>query len=398
MKRSALLSALFLALALSGAAWALDPLPEVVQGPGYNTWTLQADLPLLKLEDALADLRSDDQIRYDAVLAALGIKKEYQGRGEWALPEIDAPVAVTTQFLSFDRRKLAVLTAPILGHHRWYAVILRQDGDGEDYWRAFEVFLFDTDPETGLGQSFPDILGDDIRYWKVDHAVKDDIYGRAQVSSIFKYDETGRMRLTYQELSDAYLSAKFMGRSLRLKQSLSFPGDQTIVRTLKLASYPWMRREEFEHYEDVDPGQVPPSKVWKLKETFAWDPADFDFYDPDQELYKLLNAPSPLVRGAAAVRLGEHLKTVPPGMARAVWKDKDPLVRIQVALALAEIGDPSALPALDKALRNWNEDDTVRDALQQAQARLQEDKAAAAAPSSPDAAAPADAPPADEQN
>ena len=380
---SALMSGVFLSLA--GAAWALDPLPTVVQGPGYSTWTLEADLPLVKLEDAMADLRSADQIRYSAILGSLGIKAEDQGRGEFVLPQIDAPVAATTQFLSFDRRKLAVLTAPVLGHHRWYAVILRQDGDGEAYWRAFQVFVFDTDPETGLVQSFPDILGDDIRFWQVDHAVKDDVYGRAQVSSIFKYDETGRMRLTYQELSDAYLSAKFMGRSLRLKQTLVFPGDQTILRKLALSSYPWMKREEFEHYEDVPPDQALPSKAWKVRETFAWDPVDFDFYNPDQELYKLTHAASPLVRGAAAQRLGEHLKTVPPAMARAVWQDKDPLVRIQTALALAEIGDPSALRALDKALANWDEDDTVRQALEGAKERLQEIKAAAAAAGPPPA-------------
>jgi len=389
MKRSAVLSLSALMagvfLAVAGAAWALDPLPTVVQGPGYSTWTLEADLPLVKLEDAMADLRSADEIRYTAVLASLGIKKEDQGRGEFVLPRIDAPIAATTQFLSFDRRKLAVLTAPVLGHHSWYAVILRQDGDGEAYWRAFQVFVFDTDPETGLVQSFPDILGDDIRFWQVDHAVKDDVYGRAQVSSIFKYDETGRMRLCYQELSDAYLTAKFMGRSLRLKQTLAFPGDQTIVRKLALSSYPWMKREEFEQYQGVAPAQALPSKSWKVRETFAWDPADFDFYNPDQELYKLTHAPSPLVRGAAAQRLGEHLKAAPAAMARAVWHDQDPLVRIQTALALAEIGDPSALRALNKALANWNEDDTVRQALEGAKERLMEIKDAAAAPA--DAAA-----------
>jgi hypothetical protein len=179
-----------------------------------------------------------------------------------------------------------------------------------------------------------------------------------------------------------------MGRSLRLKQTLVFPGDQTIVRKLALSSYPWMKREEFEQYEDVAPEQARPSKAWTLRETFAWDPADFDFYDPDQELHKLLHASSPLIRGAAARRLGEHLKTVPPGMARAVWNDQDPLVRIQVALALAEIGDPSALHALDKALDNWNEDDTVRQAMEGAKERLQEIKDAAAAPSDAAAGAP----------
>lgn len=374
MKRSAFLLAVLLPLA--GAAWALDPLPDVVQGSGYSTWTLEADLPLVKLEDALQDLRSTDQIRHTRILAELGIKAEDQGRGEWALPQIDAPLAATTQFLSFERRKMAVLTAPVRGHHKWYAVILRQEGNGEQYWRARQVFLFDTDPEIGLLQSFPNILGDDIRFWEVGHSVKDDIYGRAQVSSLFRYDDVGRMRLTYQELSNAYLTAKFVGRSLRLTQTLVFHKDQKIVREVELDSYPWMNREEFERYLAVKPGQAPPAKVLHLTETFAWDPADFDFYDDGQELGKLLHDPSPYIRREAARRLGEHLKTVPRRMAEAVWKDKNPLVRIQVALALAAIADPTALPAVDKALSNWDEDDSVREALQLAKDRLETAKAA----------------------
>ena len=129
MKRSTLFSALLaLGLCLAGSARALDPLPEVVQGEGYKTWTLKADLPLLKLEDALSDLRSGDSIRHDRVLAALGMGPESTGRGEYALPVIDAPAQAVTQFLSFDRRKLAILSVPVRGHHRWYAVILRQEG------------------------------------------------------------------------------------------------------------------------------------------------------------------------------------------------------------------------------------------------------------------------------
>jgi hypothetical protein len=315
------------------------------------------------------------------------------GRGEYALPEIDAPAQAVTQFLSFDRRKLAVLTAPVRGHHRWYAVILRQEGGGEAYWRAFQVFVFDTDPEKGLVQDFPDILGDDVRFWEVGHTVKDDIYGRAQATSIFRYDDVGRMRLTYQELSDAYLTAKFLGQSLRLKQTLVFHKDQRIVRKLDMSSFPWMRREEFDHYIGVQADQARPSKVWTLKENFDWDPADFDFYNPDQEMDKLLHASSPFIRGVAARRLGERLKYAPKGLARAVWKDKNPLVRIEVALALAEIGDPSALPDVNKALHNYNEDDTVVEALTRAQTALLAAQAAAssgaAAPSDGGSAAPA---------
>jgi hypothetical protein len=377
MKRSALL--LVALLALAGAARALDPLPNVETGPGFSTWTLEADHPLLKLEDAMADLRSADPIRHAAVLQALGIKKEMQGR-ELKTPDIAQPIEATTQFLSFERRKLAILTAPIRGRDKWYAVVLREEGNGEAYWRARQVFLFVTDPVAGIGQSFPDILGDDIRFWEVEHSIKDDIYGRAQVSSIFKWDEIGRMRLTYQEISDGYRTAKFQGQALRLEQRLVFKGDQKIVRELDLRTYPWMKREEFEHYLGVKAKDATPAKVQHLKESFAWDPADFNFYDAAQELEKLVRNKSPFIRAEAARRLGEHLKTAHPQLAAAAWKDKDPMVRIQVALALKAIADPSALPALDKALANWDEDDSVRQALQEAKDSLEAVKAAQGGP------------------
>src|SRR5665213_2424765 len=121
MKRSAVFLTAFLSLA--GVAWALDPLPEVVQEPGYSTWTLQADLPLVKLEDAMRDLKSTDKFRHARALTALGLKTEYEGRGAYAPPQIDEPIEASAQFLGFERRKMAVLTAPVKGHHRWYAVI-----------------------------------------------------------------------------------------------------------------------------------------------------------------------------------------------------------------------------------------------------------------------------------
>ena len=382
MKRSAALLIAFLGLAAT--ARALDPLPDVLVEPGFRTWTLEGDRPLVKLEDAVAGLRSRDAITHARTLEALGIKKEMEGR-EPAVPDIDTPVEATAQFLGFERRKMAVITAPVRGHHLWYAVILRQEGGGEAYWRARQVFIFDTDPVEGYSQSFPDILGDDIRFWQVNHIIKDDVYGRARVSSLLKYDDVGRMRLTFQEMSDGYRTAKFQGQALRLTQDLVFKGDQTIVRRIELRTYPWMKREEFEHYLGVKPEDAVPAKVEKLRETFTWDPADFSFYGAAQELEKAVRNPSPYIRAEAVRRLGEHLKTSHPQLAELVYKDKDPMVRIQAALALEAIGDPAALPAINKALLNWDESDDVREALQDAKDSLESVKARASGGASTEA-------------
>src|SRR5262245_16726746 len=226
-------------LGLASAARALDPLPVVQQGPGYRTWTLEADHRLLKLEGVLHDLRSADRMTYTKVLEDLGIKQELQGR-EMAWPELIQPMEASAQFLGFERRKMAVVTAPVRGKHLWYAVLLRQEGNEEAYWRARQVFIFDTDPIEGLKQGYPDILGEDIHFWEARHIVQDRIYGRARVSSLFRWDERGRLRLTFQEHADAYRPAKFQGQALVLKQQLVFKGDQKIVRKLTLSSYPFM--------------------------------------------------------------------------------------------------------------------------------------------------------------
>lgn len=373
-------------LAFASPLRALDPLPDVQHGRGYTTWTLEADHPLLKLEDVLMDLRSPDRRTYLKVLDALGIKQELQGR-ELAWPELVQPIDAQARFLGFERRKMAVVTAPVRGKHRWYAVILRQEGQGEAYWRARQVYTFDTDPVEGYTQSFPDILGDDIRFFQVRHIVQDDVYGRARVDSLFRYDERGQLRMTFQEMADAYRPAKFQGEALRLEQQLVYKGDQTIVRKLTLKTYPWMKREEWEHYQGVTPKEAKPSKVVKVEEKFAWDPAEFNFYGAEQEVEKLVTNKSAYIRRDAARRLGEHLKTAHPQLQDAVWKDKDPLVRMQVALALEAIADPAALPAVKKALVNYDEPDEVREALERAQTRLE--KAQGSAPQAGSAPSPA---------
>lgn len=377
MRRAALFLAFF---GLGAGLLALDPLPQVQQGPGYRTWTLEADLPLVKLEDVLMALRMDDQRNYEEALRDLGIQKVQTGP-LLAWPKLVQPMEAVTEFLSSDRRKLAVLTAPIDGHHQWYAVLLRQEGNGEAYWRARQVFVFDTDPVDGYHQSFPDVLGDDQRFWQVDHLTASDIYGRLRVTSLFRWDEIGRARLTFQEAARAWHAGKFIGQAQRLKQELVYKGNQHIVRKLTLDLDPWMKREEWEHYSGVPTAEAPASKQIHLEETFAWDPVDFNFYGAEQELAKLVRAKSPFIRGEAARRLGEHLKTAHPQLIAALGKDKNPLVRMQVALALAAIGDPKALPAVNKALRNVEEPDEVREALQQAQAALQ--SAQASAPAQP---------------
>jgi hypothetical protein len=205
----------------------------------------------------------------------------------------------------------------------------------------------------------------------VRHLAKDSIYGRARVDSIFRWDERGRLRLTFQELADAYRPGRFQGEALRLQQSFTFKGDQVIRREISMKSYPWMKREEWEQYRSVDAPKVPAAKVWTVRETFAWNPVDFNFYGAEQELTKLVKDKSPFVRREAARRLGEHLKTTHPQLEAALFKDKDAYVRIQAALALGAIGDPDALPSLQKVLKNWDEPDSLRDAYEQSVAKLE---------------------------
>lgn len=378
-RRTALFSlALVGLLGLAPRAWSLDPLPVVEQGPGYKTWMVESHHPLLRLEDALHDLRSSDRRTYEKVLEDLGLQKRLEGR-ELAWPELEQPMEAKTSFLSFERRKLGIISAPLRGRNHWLAIVLRQEGNNEAYWRAIQCFEFDTDPVDGYAQEFPDINGEDINFWLVRHINQDDIYGRARVTSIFKYDEK-RLRLVYHEAYDFYRGAKFQGQALKLDQELVFKKDQKIVRKMVLKTYPFMKREEFDKYEGVEAKEAKPAKVQKIQETFAWNPADFNFYQDEQELEKLVKNKSPFIRRDAARRLGEHMKTTHPQLEEAMLKDKDAYVRIQCALALAAIGDPKALPSVKKALLNYDEPDEVREAFQRAQAKLEAVAPSQAAP------------------
>ena len=185
---------------------------------------------------------------------------------------------------------------------------------------------------------------------------------------------------------DFYRAAKFQGQALKLDQELVFKGDQKIVRKLVLKTYPFMKREEFDKYEGVKPKEATPATVTKVQETFAWNPIDFNFYQSDQELEKLVKHKSPLIRRDAARRLGESMRTTHKQLEAAMLNDKDEYVRIQCALALKAIGDPAALPSVEKALLNYNEPDEVRDVLKKLETKLK--AAALVAPASIPAPAP----------
>ncbi len=348
---------------LASMARALDPLPVVLAGRGYQTWSLNQDGKQWRLEGILHDLRSKDRRVYEAAMKDLGFMKERLNRDEvW--PELQQPIEAKVSFFSFERRKLGMLTAPIHGKHQWYLVLLRQEGVDEAYWRPIQFFIFDTDPVEGLQLEFPDLLGDDIRFLQVRHLGKDDIFGRAHAISLFRYDEK-RMRLTWQEFDRYWRAGKFQGDPTRIEQSLSSKGDQKFTRKLAVKSWPFMVREEFDKYEETEP-----RKTYTVEERFVWNPISFNFYGDVEELTKLVKHASPLVRREAARRLGENMTTTHPQLERAMLKDKDAYVRMQAALALGHIGDTKALPAIEKALINWDEPDTLREAFEKAQEQL----------------------------
>lgn len=361
---------LIISLTLLGVQtlFALDPLPVVEVQPGYRTWTLESSHPRYKLERLMADLRSRDAWTHEAALKGAGFEKE-RVHTDLRWPRFEEPMQVVTKFMSFERRKLALLTVPAEGRTRWYMIALRQEGQGEDYWRPVQAFVFDTDVADGLGLDFADINGEQTFFPIVRHLATTSVQGRGQVDSLLRYDEK-RFRLTFQEFAKLTRPGSLQGEALRMSHKLEFPGDQHIVRTIKMETFPFMRDEEFEGYEGVRPETAKPSKVKTVTERFAWNPLGYNFYDPAQELEKLVRASSPVVRRDAAKRLGEALKTTHPQIETAMRRDKDPYVRMQAALAIAAIGDPKALPSVEKALLNYDEPDTVREALEKARLAL----------------------------
>jgi hypothetical protein len=370
VRRFFFMAALLAAAAASPSLRALDPLPAVYYGAGYLSWVLPADAKLWSMEKLLEALRDKDLPRRQATMKAIGFQKIRVGR-QLLWPEIEQPYKVETKWLGIERRKEAILTMPAHGRHAWIMVLFRQDANDETYWRPFQFLKFDTDPVEGIEVSYPDILGDQIYFIRVKHLSKDDIYGTRRVDSIFKFDEK-QLRLAYQETDNFYRAGKFQGDPVKIHQELDFPGNQRIVRKIEVKTYDFMPAPEFYHYEESN---VKPRHVATAKETFSWDPQNFSFYDPQAELEKLVTHPSPWVRREAARRLGELVKTTHPQLEQAMLKDKDPYVRAQAALALANIGDDAALGSVKKALHKYNEPEALEEAFQAAFDKLSKTKA-----------------------
>lgn len=367
---------LALALLCGGSRLAaLDPLPDVHHGSGYLSWMLAKDSKRWAMEKLMERLRDPDLVYRQKAMKEIGFEKFRVGRSlMW--PEIEQPLKVETSWLGIERRKLAVMTMPVKGHHAWIMILFRQDGNDEAYWRPIQFLKFDTDPVEGLQMDFPDINGEQIYFLQVKHLVKDDIYGSRIALSLFKFDEK-QLRLTFQETDRFYRGGKFQGDPTKVKQVLKYPGDQHIVRTLEAVTFPFMKGPEFYQYEEEN---VSPRRTEKAVERFAWTPQFFSFYDPEAELEKLVTHKSKWVRRDAARRLGEVLKTTHPQLEAAMLKDKDAYVRAQCALALENIGDVKALPAVEKALKKWDEPENLEEAFQRAYdklSKLKEEKAAA---------------------
>ena len=369
--------ALSMSVLIALPALALDSQPVVEHGQGYKTWMAPKDAKLWRLETLLYRLRHKDKSWRNATseqmgiekatdrqktVESLGIPKVRVGRSMHH-PVIDEPVEVVTRRLGFEWRKHAILSFPAQGRREWFVVVLFQDSNDQDYWRPYQIFMFDTDPVAGLNFDWPDILDDAIPFMGVRHLDQNTAYGRAQVMSLFKYDEK-RLRLTWQEVDTHWHAGKFAGNPTRMTQDLKF-GNQRIERSLVQRQYLFMEREEWEAYKDTDP-----YRVVKGKERFSWNPLGFSFYHPEDELLKLKGNKVPEIRRQAARRLGLILKNRHKILEKAMQSDKDAMVRIQSALALEAIGDTRALPAIEKALKDWDEPDNVVEALEKARDTL----------------------------
>jgi hypothetical protein len=359
------LLALFLILPVAGIS--LEPPVQVQQGLGFRTWMAPKAAKLWRLERLMYELRLTDPQLRDRAIEELGFLKVRTGR-LLALPEFQEPWKSEQTQLSFNNRKLMVLTVPHVARLKWAAAVFVQEGMDQSYWKPVQLFEFDTDPVPGIQIQYPDILSDGMKEMAVRHLVKDDVYGNREVVSIFKWDERGpdaRLQLTWQETDQQYRAGKMQGKPAWIAQKLKF-GNQRIERTVTLKTYANTQEGEFSRYQNMSP-----LKTESWSERFSWNPLQFTFYDPQTELEKLATHKSELIRREAARRLGSLLSTSHPQLVKAVTKDKSAYVRIQAALALSEIGDKGPLPVLEKAAENTNEDDTVREAIRKAADHLE---------------------------
>lgn len=346
------------------AASSLEPPLQVVKGQGFQSWAAPESARSWRLDRLAYELKDRNHVRREKVLEELGFERARVGRTlHWQ--DLEEPITMQSVKLSFSDRPLTVVSFPHKGRGTWALVVFEQQPEKDDlrFWRPRQLFIFDTDPVPGLGLKYPDILSDGMQEMAARHLVKDGVHGNREVVSIFKWDERGpdaRLRLTWQETDLEYRAGKFQGKPSWTESKLTY-GNQRIERSVRVRQYAFTDEGELEHYKGVEP-----TRTENYRERFSWNPAQFLFYDGRTELEKLSRNKSELVRREAARRLGNILSTSHRILVDAAVKDKSAYVRMQAALALGEIGDRKALPALKKAAANTREDDTVREAQQAA--------------------------------
>jgi hypothetical protein len=382
MIRRTLLAALLTAL-LPLSAFCLPEHPVVLKGLGYRTWMAPTDAKAWQMESLVYELRQKNETLRTQALGELGFERTRVDRTlmwrAWA-----EPIKVEQSWLGFERRTLAVMTAPYQGGLQQVLIVFTRQGDDQQYWKPWQIFEFDTDPAQGLQVSYPDILSDGIHELAVRHQVKGDIYGSREVVTVFKNDERGGERQllpVWQETVEAFRSGKFEGDPQWMSATLAY-GNQHIIRKATFKHYDYTQRAEDGRYLEAPYDK--PKRVDHYTERFSYNPVDFSFYDSLTELEKLVRGKNPELRVQAARRLGSLLSTSHPQLEKAMLKDKDARVRIEAALAIASIADPAALPAVRQGLANTDEDDTVKEALEKA--RLVLEPLAAAMPASAPAA------------
>jgi hypothetical protein len=359
-----------LALALPFAGRCLEPRPVVLQGQGYKTWMAPEDAKTWRMETLLYSLRQKNETLKIKALTQIGFQQERVGRSLMWRQWIE-PIETAQSWLGEERRTLAVLWAPYEGKLKYCMLVMVRSGDDQNYWKPWQIFEFDTDPNEGLKVSFPDVLSDDIKLMSVRHLVKDDPQGNREVVTLFKNNERGssqQLLPVWQETDVFYRAGKFQGEASWLHQSLTL-GNQRIVRKLTLKRYEYTLRAEETRYLEAPYDK--PKKVEQFDERFSWNPSDFSFYDSVTELEKLVRHKHAEVRAQAARRLGLMLSSTHPQLEKAMLSDKDARVRIYAALAIKAIADPKALASVRKGLANNDEDDTVKEALEQALAVLE---------------------------
>src|SRR5258708_7224512 len=121
MSRLAFLAAVFAGLASGPGLKALQPLPDIYEGPGYISWQVHEDAEIWRMETLLERLRDPDLKEREKAMLEIGFEKFRVGRS-LMMPEIIQPIHVDMKWLGIERRRHAILSLPIKGKAAWVLI------------------------------------------------------------------------------------------------------------------------------------------------------------------------------------------------------------------------------------------------------------------------------------